>query len=204
MPEDLIGAPAPVAINTKRVLLALTGSLLVHATALLVLHASLVDEPTDRPLATPRSLRLHMAAAPEPMLRDRLEEIEITATPISGLRVKPRENSPRQPTIPAPLQITADSIRSAIWQSANPEPADDRTSDNGASVFHPALRHTLNAAQRRTGLVADALLPDMDTSFSGSAWTDLVRIGDACFEINRGDPLDSTSREMWFRVACRR
>jgi hypothetical protein len=73
-------------------------------------------------------------------------------------------------------------------------------------VFDPRLarrihqvqdgRSPKSSAQRHNGPLVER------SRMQGAQWLSYVRLGNQCFEIIEGDPLDELSRDQWYSVSC--
>ena len=133
---------------------------------------------------------------------DQLKEVTGNAKRRVSLQRKPVESQTDALVKTPPLSLSRDILLQAI-RATDPasEPA-PVLSENEAVVMDSALLETVNRAKRRTGFVAEAPGNIMDTTFNGGSWSEFVKYGDSCFQVNQANPLDSTSREMWYRVQC--
>ena len=133
---------------------------------------------------------------------EQLKEVQAEPKRLSAPEPKTQDSQqdigPKTPT----LDLSRGVFLKAIRGSESATESDAGMSDNHAVVMDSELLRTLNKATRRTGLIAEPTGGTMDTTFSGGTWNEFVRVGGSCFRVQQANPLDSTSREMWYQVDC--
>ena len=95
-------------------------------------------------------------------------------------------------------------LREAIKAFEHKSIAGPSLTENGAIVIYKALLLRLNsAAERRIGLAEEGSVSFAGATFEAGSWAQTIRIANARYRIKHADPLDSLSREVWYRVTCK-
>ena len=200
-----IQADIAFTINRRGIYYAIAISLCAHIVAYYVLYwpPALPSYATRK---VPPPMRVHIRRVgessritPEAHV---LKEVSVLSNRLPDLTTRSSVKMQEPLTAPQKLRIDSESIRSAIGNLDNTKIAEKGLSGNGAIVINADLLALLNQSERRKGIVADDQLAKADSTFSGGQWTDFLRMGDKCFRVTQGNPLDSIPQEMWYRVKC--
>lgn len=193
-------------IDRRRIYYAIVVSVCVH----LIAYQFLAQLQGGLPILSTKKVhpifRLRIAIDSKPhkntLKNQVLNELSISSNRKTSQPTALPSEKPKTGTLPRKLDISRDTLKAAIRDLSNePDPPKVR-SENGATVMDAELLKLLNRATRRQGVVADDLISEFGSSFSGGTWTDFVKLGDKCFRVVRSNPLDPVPREMWYGVKC--
>ncbi|RLA40534.1 MAG: hypothetical protein DRR42_25765 [Gammaproteobacteria bacterium] len=204
----------PVAVDTaftfdrRGIYYTTIASLCVHFIAYYLLSLSQGYSPPLSVREVHSPIRVQIAVLRKPPLNTQpaqsLEELSVLSSrkPPPSIALSPQR--PKTRTAPQKLRIDNESIAAAIRGLNAAHGPLEFFSENGAIVVNADLLKTLNQSERRQGIVAGNQFRDFDSSFSGGVWSDFVQMGDRCFRVVHANPLESMSREMWYRTKCSR